>query len=256
MREMTDPDGGFYSAEDADSVPPEAPRRRAQEGRRVLPVARRRTGRAARRRRRNRQAALRDRPDGNAPDDPHQEFTGKNLLYVARSIDDIAEADRPIDEQVVEALNDARVKLFQARLPRPRPHRDDKILTAWNGLMIGALARMARLLRGVAAADPAAAEHYLDAARRAAAFIRERMWNAGTRTLLRRYRDGAAEIEAYAEDYAYLIFGLIELFQADPAPMWLEWAIALQHQQDELFWDEPAAAGSAPPAATRVSSCA
>src|SRR3954447_2255305 len=135
-------------------------------------------------------------------------------------------------------LNEARVKMFEARLARPRPHRDDKILTAWNGLMIGAFARMARLLRGFAAEDPAAAGHYLDAARRAAAFIRERMWNAGTRTLLRRYRDGVAEIEADAEDYAYLISGLLELFQADPAPMWLEWAIALQHQQDALFWDD------------------
>jgi uncharacterized protein len=66
------------------------------------------------------------------------------------------------------------------------------------------------------------------------------MWNAGTNTLLRRYRDGHAEIDAYAEDYAYLIFGLLELFQASPEPMWLEWAIALQHRQDELFWDHQA----------------
>jgi uncharacterized protein YyaL (SSP411 family) len=66
------------------------------------------------------------------------------------------------------------------------------------------------------------------------------MWNAGSRVLLRRYRDGVAEIEGYAEDYAYLIAGLLELFQADPSPMWLEWAIALQHTQDELFWDEAA----------------
>ena len=61
-----------------------------------------------------------------------------------------------------------------------------------------------------------------------------------TGTLLRRYRDGHAEIDGYAEDYADLIFGLLELFQADADPMWLEWAIALQHRQDELFWDETA----------------
>src|SRR6266851_1114576 len=64
------------------------------------------------------------------------------------------------------------------------------------------------------------------------------MWRADTRTLVRRYRDGHAEIEAYAEDYAYLIFGLIELFQADADPVWFEWAVALQQRQDELFWDE------------------
>ena len=67
------------------------------------------------------------------------------------------------------------------------------------------------------------------------------MWNADSRRLLRRYRKGHADIDAYAEDYACLIFGLLELFQADPDPMWLEWAIALQHRQDELFWDEAGA---------------
>ena len=128
--------------------------------------------------------------------------------------------------------------MFEARLGRPRPHLDDKVLTAWNGLMIAAFARMARVLRGLGADGRAAGEPYLEAARRAAAFIRERMWNAASGTLLRRYRDGHAEIDGYAEDYAYLIFGLLELFQADADPAWLEWAIALQRRQDELFWDE------------------
>jgi uncharacterized protein YyaL (SSP411 family) len=71
-------------------------------------------------------------------------------------------------------------------------------------------------------------------------FIRDRMWNADTGTLLRRYRDGHAEIPGYAEDYAYLVFGLLELFQADADPAWLEWAIALQRRQDERFWDDEA----------------
>src|SRR4029434_4266075 len=74
---------------------------------------------------------------GNAPQDPQQEFTGKNLLYVARSIDDIAKQTGHSQEQLVDALNRARVRMFQERLGRPRPHRDDKVLTAWNGLMIG-----------------------------------------------------------------------------------------------------------------------
>jgi uncharacterized protein YyaL (SSP411 family) len=138
----------------------------------------------------------------------------------------------------VDILNRARVRMFQERLGRPRPHRDDKVLTAWNGLMIAACARLARVQQGMAEDGGVGAEPHLQAARRAAGFIRERMWNAGSNTLLRRYRDGHAEIEAYAEDYAYLIFGLLELFQASAEPMWLEWAIALQHRQDELFWDD------------------
>jgi uncharacterized protein YyaL (SSP411 family) len=99
---------------------------------------------------------------------------------------------------------------------------------------------MARALRGLGADGRTAGEPYLDAARRAAAFIREQMWSAASGVLLRRYRDGHAEIDGYAEDYAYMIHGLLELFQADPQPMWLEWAIALQRRQDELFWDEDA----------------
>jgi uncharacterized protein YyaL (SSP411 family) len=228
LREMTDAAGGFYSAEDADSIPPETPDGHKTEGAFYLwraedveallgadaKIVRLRFG---------------IEPDGNAPQDPQQEFVGKNLLYIARSIDEIARETAAEPAAVVDVLQRARLKMFEARLHRPRPQRDDKILTAWNGLMIAAFARMGRSPDG---------RVYLDAARRAAGFFRERMWNADSRTLLRRYRDGHAEIEAYAEDYAYLVFGLLELFQADADPAWLEWAIALQHRQDELFWDE------------------
>lgn len=74
-------------------------------------------------------------------------------------------------------------------------------------------------------------------ARRAASFIRNTLWDHASGTLLRRYRGGDARVEGYAEDYAYLIFGLLELFQADGDPAWLEWALALQDRQDALFWD-------------------
>jgi uncharacterized protein len=240
-REMTDAGGGFYSAEDADSVPPEeadSPLAHKKEGAFYL-------WRAA-----ELDALLHDdapavklrfgvEPGGNAPHDPQQEFTGKNLLHVARSIDEISRQTGKSASEVTDILNRARVRMFEHRLSRPRPHRDDKILTAWNGLTIAAFARVARVLRGQKVDNPAAPV-YLECARRAAAFVREHMWSAGTRTLLRRYRDGHAEIDAYAEDYAGLIFGLLELFQADTDPMWFEWAIALQQRQDELFWDDVA----------------
>ena len=239
LREMTDGDGGFFSAEDADSVPPETPDAQKKEGAYYLwrddeidallgedaPVVKLRFG---------------IEPQGNAPLDPQQEFTGKNLLYVARSIDEIAQQTGKPAAEVVEILNRTRLKMFAARLGRPRPQRDDKILTAWNGLMIAAFARLARVLAGLGDAGKSTALPYLEAARRAARFLRERMWSAGSRTLLRRYRDGHAEIDGYAEDYAYLVAGLLELFQADSDPVWLEWAIALQQRQDELFWDDDA----------------
>ena len=234
QREMTHPEGAFLSAEDADSVPPEAagsehPHKSegafylwtASEVDSLLPdaaIVKRRFG-------------VRD--EGNAPADPQQEFVGKNILYVAESVAELADAFGKDESTIEDILGRARVEMFAARLTRPRPHLDDKVLTAWNGLMIGAFAKTARVKHG--RGDDGGA--YLEAAQRAASFLRARMWNQRSRVLLRRFRDGEAGIEAYAEDYAYLVFGLLELFQADPAPDWLEWAIALQERQDELFWD-------------------
>jgi uncharacterized protein YyaL (SSP411 family) len=242
MREMTDEGGGFYSAEDADSIPVEeadSATAHKKEGAYYLwgadevdallgddaRIVKLRFGIEA---------------AGNAPQDPQQEFTGKNLLYVARSIEDIAGETGTAADHVIDTLHRTRLRMFKERLGRPRPQRDDKVLAAWNGLMIAAFARMARVLRGLGADGRTAGEPYLEAGRKAAGFVRERMWNATTGVLLRRYREGYAEIDGYAEDYAYMIFGLLELFQADPQPMWLEWAIALQRRQDELFWDEEA----------------
>jgi uncharacterized protein YyaL (SSP411 family) len=232
MREMTDDAGGFYSAEDADSVPPEhagEPGAHASEGAFYLWTAEevdKLLGPDA--------AVIKRRfgiePNGNAPIDPQHEFVGKNLLYVAQSTHDIARETGKSEEEVEETLVRGRLRMFEARTKRPRPHLDDKVLTAWNGLMIAGFARAARVV-----ADGAP---YLAAAKRAATFIHDRMWEATSRTLLRRYRRGQASIEAYGEDYAYLIYGVLELFQAEPVGRWLEWAQTLQRRQDELFWDE------------------
>jgi uncharacterized protein YyaL (SSP411 family) len=231
-RDLTDALGGFYSAEDADSIPPE----RAHETRphktegafyiwgddeisQVLgedaPPFRLRFG------------VL---PGGNAPFDPQQEFVNKNLLYIAQPVSEIADRLGVPVEGVIQALDRGRQKLFEARSVRPRPHLDDKVLTAWNGLMIAACARASRVVEG--------ASDYLEAAKRAASFVRSTLWNSETRTLLRRYRKGSAAVDGFAEDYAGLIYGLTELFQADGDPAWLEWALELQHRQDELFWDD------------------
>ena len=231
LRDLRAPEGGFYSAEDADSIPPEHagdPAAHKMEGAFYIwadreitallgkdaEIARRRFGIDA---------------DGNAPHDPQGEFTGKNLLYIAKPIEDIAASTGASPEGVIEALGKIRAALSAARARRPRPHLDDKILTAWNGLMIAAFARAARTR---------ASARYRDAARQAATFIRTTLWNEQEGRLLRRYRDGEAAIDAYAEDYAFLIFGVLELFQADGDPIWLSWARTLQERQDALFWDD------------------
>ena len=243
MREMTDADGGFYSAEDADSVPPE---HAGDAG------AHKTEGAFYLWRADEVDALLGDdaaivklrfgiEPDGNAPHDPQQEFTGKNLLYVARSIDEIARrTGRPPDDVVDDAEPRAAARCSTRGSDGRGRICDDKVLTAWNGLMIAAFARMARVLRGARRRRRGRGAAVSATRRsRAASFVRERHVERRRRgTLLRRYRDGHAEIDGYAEDYAYLIFGLLELFQADRDPTWLEWAIALQRRQDELFWDE------------------
>ena len=172
------------------------------------------------------------RPDGNAPEDPQGEFTGKNLLYVASTIEEVAQRAGMSRDEVDASLQRSRMMLFQARLSRPRPHLDDKVLTGWNGLMLAAFAKAARVLPGAEARA-----RYLAAAERAARFLEQHMWDASRHVVKRRYREGDTAIDGYAEDYAYLIFGLIELFQAGGDPHWLEWARALQKRQDEQFWD-------------------
>ena len=245
-RDLTDPDGGFYSAEDADSVPPEQagdPQAHKSEG--AFYIWREDEVRAVlgddSRAFELRYGIL---PDGNAPFDPQHEFTGKNLLHAVRGISDIAQELDTEPERVADALTRARRRLFEVRTTRPRPHLDDKVLTGWNGLMIAAFARAARVLgsgamgQGVGSSQ---AERHLASATRAARFLKTRMWDAERQILLRRYRQGHAAIDAYAEDYAYLIFGLLELFSASGEPEWLEWAIELQRRQDDLFWDQTSA---------------
>ena len=231
QRDLMHLEGGFYSAEDADSVPPElAAEASPHKSEGAFYIWRdeevgQSTGDAA--------DAVRLRygilPDGNAPFDPQNEFTHKNLLYTAHSFEEIASTTGRAVEEVEALVSRGRVALLAVRATRPRPQLDDKVLTAWNGLMIAAFARAGRVIEG--------RHDYLDVARRAGSFVRVNLWKSDEGTLLRRYRQGTAGVEAYAEDYAYLIFGLLELFQADGDPAWLDWALTLQQRLDALFWD-------------------
>ncbi len=236
QRELSHADGGFFSAEDADSIAPELAE---QDGAIKTEGAFYIWG----------QSEIEDvfaadsdvvrlrygiEPGGNAPQDPHNEFTNKNLLYVARGIDDVARLSGRAEEDVNSVLDAARLRLFEARCARPRPHLDDKVLAGWNGLMLAAFARAARLTP----ADEATAETWLETAVRAAEFLWHRLWDPKRDRLLRRFRDGRSDIDGYCEDYACVVWGLLELFQAGGDPWWLDWARQLQAIQDALFWDD------------------
>ncbi len=213
LRDMTHPEGGFYSAEDADSVIDPANPKEKGEGAFYIWTA----------------AELKDYPrfasiygvdeHGNVSEDPHEEFTGKNILYLREPLDDATEAE----------FQSARAALLAIRSKRVRPHLDDKILTAWNGLMISAFAKGAQVLD-----EP----RYLEAAQRAAAFVLTRMYSAESGVLLRRYRDGEAAISGFLDDYAFLIGALLDLYEADFDPGHIETAMALTDKMRELFEDK------------------
>jgi uncharacterized protein YyaL (SSP411 family) len=231
-RDMTAPDGGFYSAEDADSLIAAGKPEKAEGAFYVWTSAEIEDALGP-------EAAnlFNDtfgiEARGNVADvnDIRQEFKGKNILFQHRTLAETAKRSGMPEEEVAASLAKSRKLLFEAREKRPRPHCDDKIITAWNGLMISAFARAAQVLD-----DPG----YLEAATRAALFIRQHLYRENDRTLLRNYREGASTIEGFAEDYAFLIQGLLDLYEATFDTTWIEWAVHLQTQQDELFWDTKA----------------
>jgi uncharacterized protein YyaL (SSP411 family) len=228
---MRDQDGGFLSAEDADSVDLESSRRsegafylwtadevRAAVGDRLSPLVDFYYGIEA---------------SGNIPHDQdvQRQLAGKNVLFVAHTEAETAAEFNRSPAEVHQAIDTARQELRIARQGRPRPLRDDKVLVEWNGLMISALARASQVLD-----EP----RYRDAALASARLIEARLYDARSNRLERRYWHGEVGIDGLLEDYAFLIQGLLDLYEASFDMRWLTWAIALQERQDALFWDPSA----------------
>ena len=189
------------------------------------------------------------KPTGNCTrstrSDPHQEFRGKNVLYQAKSLADTAKAADTSEGQVEEILSSAREELFNVRAQRPRPHRDEKIVVAWNGMAIGALAVAGRAL---SSEDPPlerlfpvegiAPKTYLEAAQHAVSFLRENLYDESSGKLQRAFTRSASAVGAFSDDYAHLISGLLDLYFATGEVGHLQWALKLQTTMDQLFWDE------------------
>jgi uncharacterized protein YyaL (SSP411 family) len=228
--DLSSADGAFLSAEDADSLVPGGTEKK--EGAFYVfsgadidrwfgadaPIVRRRLG-------------IED--GGNAPQDPHGEFVGQNIPYVAQSVEEIAARTGRSDDDVLRVITGMRQRLYEERAARPRPHLDDKVISAWNGLMIAAAATAGRVL-----VDSPRRQEWTDAAVRAATAVRATLWREDSRTLLRRYRDNEAAIDGFCEDYACMAWGLVELFQATADPQWLTWARALVDEAVVRFFDE------------------
>ncbi|MBI2071050.1 MAG: thioredoxin domain-containing protein [Elusimicrobia bacterium] len=235
LRDMTHPQGGFYSAEDADSLPPELAGKVSDKGHEhksegafyiwekeeILRIAGQEAGEIFSYR-------YGIEPTGNAESDPQGEFKNKNILYIAHGMPDTAKKFQKSEKETQRILQETKQKLFEARAKRPRPHLDDKVLVSWNGLMISAFAKAAQIL-----GEP----RYAKAAERSAAFIQTSLYDLKTKRLYRRWREGESKVPGIADDYAFLVQGLLDLYEATFDARWLEWAIELTETQNKLFYD-------------------
>jgi uncharacterized protein YyaL (SSP411 family) len=226
LADLTSAEGGFYSAEDADSLVAEGRTEHAEgafylwtEGQ--IDAA---LGEAAAVFKR----AYGVEPHGNAPQgsDPHGELGEGNILIRRADSESLAKEFGLSEADVDASLAASRTKLKALRSGRPRPHRDEKIITAWNGLMLTALSRAGRVLD-----EP----RYLVAAERAARFLHDYLRLPDAGDLLRSYPLGKSPTRGFAEDDACLIQGLLDLYEATGTSRWLAWAIARQEQMDARF---------------------
>jgi uncharacterized protein len=220
QRDMTSPGGGFFSAEDADSE--------GEEGKfylwdydELMEILGREEGELF-------ASCFGIAREGNFEDQQKGERSGKNIPHLTKSVADLA-TERGIDEGALHnRLDAARQKLFLHRENRMRPFKDDKILADWNGLMIAAFAIAGRVF------DDGG---YVDTARRAASFILKKMKIDGSR-LLHRIRHDKASINGMVHDYAFMTWGLLELYETTFDTAFLKEALAFNETMLEHFWDE------------------
>lgn len=218
-RKMQDEEGGFYSAEDADSEGEEGKFYvwSVSEIREVLPTA---------------EAELvievfNLTEEGNYKDEASGRRTGKNIPHLKKTMADLADERNMEEEELRSELASIRQKLLEKRQERAHPLLDDKILTDWNGLIIAALAKAGRAYQN---------EDYISYAEQCWQFIESTMFVDDK--LKHRYRNDDVAIDAHADDYAFLVWGLIELYEATFESEYLKEAISLNQQFIDRFWDE------------------
>lgn len=228
LREMTEQEGGFYSAEDAEStVNPDRSQEKAEGAfylwrkAEIEEILGKERGMIV-----NFYFGVEE--SGNTLYDPHGVFGDKNVLYIAHSLEETAEKFGKSIDEVRTIIDECKQRLFEVRETRPKPHLDDKIITSWNGLMISAFARAYQVLGD---------SRYLDAAEHAARFVTSTLYDESSRQLFRRFRDGEVRFDAHLEDYAFLVAGLLDLYEANFDVHWLQRAITLTEEQINRFYD-------------------
>ncbi len=227
LRVLTDSQGGFYCAEDADSMPVGGSH--PQEGafyvwhynevEQILGKD---------------HAAIFAfcyglKPDGNVQADPHGEFISQNVLYQAVSIKEASVHFNKSEDEIENICQHSLDELFSHRQQRPKPHLDDKVLADWNGLMIAALTQAACVF---------GEQKYLDAASKAADFILANLFK--DEKLQHRWRQGESGIDGMLDDYTAMMLGLIALYEAVGKEQYLTSTITMARIVKEYFWDQEA----------------
>ncbi|KAL0937257.1 DUF255 domain protein [Colletotrichum truncatum] len=185
--------------------------------------------------------------------DPNDEFVNENILRIVKDKSEIGRQAGITTDEVQRVLDSARQKLKAHReRERIRPEADTKIVAGRNGLVIGVLARTGSALLSI---DPARSRACFEAAGKAAAFIRANMWDEQEKLLYRIYNEGRGDTKGLADDYAHLIEGLIDLYEATGEETWIEFADELQKVQIDIFYDSPSIGTSAPEPPASRSSC-
>jgi uncharacterized protein YyaL (SSP411 family) len=154
---------------------------------------------------------------------------GRNVVVVRHTVEETASKFERNEGSVSKILDESKQILFETRSKRIRPHLDDKILASWNGLMIAAMGRTGEVL---------GEKKYIDAANRSASFIWQKLFEETGEKLFHRWREGESRFDATLDTYAFLIKGLLGLYEATLDDVWLERSIALQKEQDENLYDE------------------
>ena len=165
--------------------------------------------------------------------DAHDEFIDQNVLAIVSNPSALASTFGVKEEDVVKIIKEGKAALRSHReKERVRPTLDDKIVVSWNGIAIGALARTAAVIKGF---DPVKSKEFLSSALATARFIRENLYDEQTKTLYRVWREGRGDTQGFADDYAFLIEGLIDLYEATFDEKWLQWADDLQRTYELLI---------------------
>jgi hypothetical protein len=218
LRDMSHPEGGFFSAEDADSEGEEGkfylwdedelPGILGDDFKLITGIFNTDKG-------------------GNWVDQIHGGAVGTNILHLKKTIDELAEESKISEKELRQKIEDARGKLFNVREKRTHPYKDDKILTDWNGLMISAFAIAGRIFNE---------SRYTDAAEKATGFI-FKILKTDEGILLHRYRQGVAGLPAHIDDYTFMIAGLIDLYETTYNIIYLKSAFELNEILLKHYWD-------------------